>query len=377
MDANAPLTPVTIAIWDSGLDTTLFSGRLYVNPDEQDNGLDNDGNGFIADVHGIAYAEDFRRSTGNLYPVGDAERAQFPRLVKEDRAFHELRDGIDNEQTRALKARMQALTPDQLTAEDRLNNLFMGYYHGTAVANMAAAGNPAARLMYARFMFEADSSGVPKVVFDDAWVRRHAANIQDSVAYFKTHGVRVVNMSWSVTGDEIADNLRRSKVGKNDAERQRLASAHIATLRGAMQSAFAGAPGILFVAAAGNADNDASFHQSLPGSIDLPNVLAVGAVDKAGAAASFTSFGERVTLYAKGVDLDVLVPGGAHLTGQGTSYASPQVTNLAAKLLALSPKLTTAEVVSLIRDGATTGEDKRLVLINPKRSMELLSQTAE
>ncbi len=47
--------------------------------------------------------------------------------------------------------------------------------------------------------------------------------------------------------------------------------------------------------------------------------------------------------------------------------------NRAAKLLALNPKLTVAQVVKLIQDGADASEaDNRLKLINPKRSAELL-----
>jgi hypothetical protein len=57
----------------------------------------------------------------------------------------------------------------------------------------------------------------------------------------------------------------------------------------------------------------------------------------------------------------------------GTSAAAPQIANLAAKLFALNPKLKVAEVVKLIQDGTDASEaDKRLKLINPKRSAELL-----
>jgi subtilisin family serine protease len=57
----------------------------------------------------------------------------------------------------------------------------------------------------------------------------------------------------------------------------------------------------------------------------------------------------------------------------GTSAAAPEVANLAAKLFAINPKLTVAEVVKLIKDGAdTSAADKRLKLINPRRSVEML-----
>jgi subtilisin family serine protease len=54
--------------------------------------------------------------------------------------------------------------------------------------------------------------------------------------------------------------------------------------------------------------------------------------------------------------------------------ASPNVTNLAAKLFALQPSLTPAEVINLIRRGATTSEDGRRHLIDEKQSVALLRE---
>jgi subtilisin family serine protease len=52
--------------------------------------------------------------------------------------------------------------------------------------------------------------------------------------------------------------------------------------------------------------------------------------------------------------------------------AAPQVSNLAAKLLAVSPRLTPLELVDLIKRGAgPSTEDPKILLINPRRSMEL------
>ena len=53
--------------------------------------------------------------------------------------------------------------------------------------------------------------------------------------------------------------------------------------------------------------------------------------------------------------------------------ASPEVTNLAAKLFALDPSLKPADVIDLIRQGLETSKsDPRIQLINPKKSVELL-----
>jgi subtilisin family serine protease len=60
----------------------------------------------------------------------------------------------------------------------------------------------------------------------------------------------------------------------------------------------------------------------------------------------------------------------------GTSMASPNVANLAAKLIARDPTLTPEEVVGLIIDGADDmGKNgKTMLVINPKRSLDLLKE---
>ena len=49
--------------------------------------------------------------------------------------------------------------------------------------------------------------------------------------------------------------------------------------------------------------------------------------------------------------------------------ASPQVTNLAGKLLAVNPKLTPAELIRIIVDTADRSADGRRHLVNPKKAI--------
>jgi subtilisin family serine protease len=79
-----------------------------------------------------------------------------------------------------------------------------------------------------------------------------------------------------------------------------------------------------------------------------------------------------VDVHANGFEVDSSLPGGDKIEMSGTSMASPNVVNLAAKLLALDYSLTTNELIQLILNGADKNEDERLTLINPKKSVELL-----
>ena len=112
----------------------------------------------------------------------------------------------------------------------------------------------------------------------------------------------------------------------------------------------------------------------IPSSFKLPNLLTVGAVDQAGDEASFTSYGGTVLVDANGYQVESTLPGGYKVRFSGTSMASPNTVNLAAKLLALDPKLTPEHVIHLIVAGATPSEDGRRHNIDEKRSVELLHQ---
>jgi len=97
-------------------------------------------------------------------------------------------------------------------------------------------------------------------------------------------------------------------------------------------------------------------------------------VDQAGDATSFTSYGKTVLVDADGFHVSSEVPGGRRIRISGTSMASPNVANLAAKLIALDPNLTPGQAIGLIRKGATTTSDGRRHNIDPKRSVELLRE---
>lgn len=361
------LTPVVVGVWDSGVDASAFGEQMWTNAGETADGADDDGNGFVDDVHGIGYDIEGVAEPSELLPLSDADRARISDLRALNRGLDDTDDAVDSPEARTFQARMRSLTPEETGAffDDLVMELY--YSHGTLVSGVIAAGNPAARLLSARQTFDYHAvQAVPTLERD----RRLAASFGQTVAYFQAHGVRVVNMSWGENVRTWEDALEANGVGADAAERERLAAEMFGVWSAGLRAALASAPEILFVTGSNNDAADPSVIGDVPASIDAPNVLTVAAVDRAGDVAPFTGEGPSVDVYANGVAVESVVPGGARGPRTGTSMAAAQVTGLAAKLFALDPTLTAADVATIIRETADPATDGRRRLMHPQRAAE-------
>lgn len=355
------LTPINVAIWDSGSDLSLFPGRVYSVPHPAPG----------ADPHSIAFDLKGLPTHGYLLPLNAEQKEKYPSMLDELKGFSDLTLSIDSPEASALKKKLSSMPAAQVPAF--LENLeFYGIYsHGTHVAGIAARGNPAIRLAVVRETF--DWHNVPLAPSEEL-SKRAAADHKTAAAWFRANHIRVVNMSWGGTPKDVETALEKNGMGKDPADRKAMAARLFAIERDGLYEAMKSAPEILFICAAGNANSDSSFNEDMPASFKLPNMLAVGAVDQAGDEASFTSYGPTVRVDADGYEVESTVPGGAKLRMSGTSMASPNAVNLAAKLIALNPKLTPEQTIQLMINGATASADGRRHNLNPKRSIELLHQ---
>jgi subtilisin family serine protease len=369
LDASAELTPVVIAVWDSGVDTAIFAGLLWTNEAEVADGTDTDGNGFVDDRHGIAFDRLANREPHLLYPLSEEQLAAYPQKRDFTKGLLDLQAAIDSPEASALRTHLGGLAPDDVPGFLEGLNLFGNYTHGTHVAGIAVAGNPAARLLTVRITF--DHRLIPDVPTREQALK-DAAAAPDTVAYLQTQGARVVNMSWGGSPRGLEAAFEANGEGGTPEERRQLSRELFEIMRDALTEAMRAAPEILFVVAAGNSDNDATFDEMIPSGIDLPNILTVGAVDQAGEETSFSSFGPRVAVHANGFEVDSYLPGGERMKYSGTSMAAPNVANLAGKLLAVAPWLDAGQVSGLITLGADRDPSGRLRLINPQRSFALL-----
>lgn len=371
LDDAQGLAPVNVAIWDTGADLALFAGQLWANPNEQADGRDDDGNGFIDDVHGIAFDEDERPLPSHPLRV-DFEAKYAGREAEFRDHVIGMADSIYGRDT-AL-ARKYARNDAMIDPQDRaVWNQPFSYYrmlaHGTQVSAVALADNPAARLMTVQWVTRYDQGQPEPPTLEEA--QAVAALYTSVIAWLKAQGARVVNMSWKNSPENYDRDLRLSGSTLPPEERRAFAQRLFRIAETALIESIRGAPDILFVPGAGNDDNDATFSRMIPSGIELPNVLTVGAVDAAGQSTAFTTTGRNVRVYAHGDGMETLLPGGHKILADGTSLAAPQVTNLAAKLWALDPSLTVTDVVQLILDG-TDRNAEGLPLLNPKRSVERL-----
>lgn len=364
-------TPVVVCVWDSGVDTGVFdAGALYTNGKEQSNGKDDDGNGYVDDVHGIAFDLRSHRTPVLLHPLDElqGDKATVTGHIK---GMMDMQASIASPQAQALQGYLKSLNSDDVKAFIEDLGLFGLYSHGTHVAGIAQAGNPFARVLAVRLTFHFHE--IPTITPTVEEARKAAQMYKDSVAYMKGAGVRVVNMSWGGGVKDIETELEKKGAGATPGERTKLAKEIFGIARDGLDEAIRSAPGILFIAASGNSDNDNEFAEFIPSGLSAPNLVTVGAIDITGKPTNFTTFGKNVKLYANGFEVESFIPGGARMKYSGTSMAAPHVANLAAKLIALNPGLSTSEVVTLMTQGADPmpGYEGRSI-INPRKTVGMV-----
>jgi Subtilase family len=353
LPADPTAQPVVIAVWDSGTDTSLFGKQVL---------RDKSGKPAL-----IAFDKYSKPARGELMPIPKALQARLPQMKARTKGFSDLQSNIDSPEATEVKNFISSLTPEQYKPAIEELSLAGNYEHGTHVAGIAMAGNPQARLLVGHIEF--DHKLQPDPCPSREQTERDARAAAAYVAFFNKHHARVVNMSWGGSVGDIENALEKCGLGKTPEARKATAREYFEISKKALTNAMASAPQILFVTAAGNSNQDASFVEDIPAGIVLPNLLTIGAVDRAGDEAGFTSYGPTVKAHANGYQVESYLPGGERVALSGTSMAAPQVANLAGKILAVKPTLTPGEVIELIVSTGERTADGRRNLIHPKQAL--------
>ena len=251
---------ITVGIIDSGVDYTHpdLAQNIWTNPNEiPNNGIDDDSNGYIDDMHGYDFAN------------------------------HDSDPYDDNS-------------------------------HGTHVAGtIGAVGNNNigvvgvnwnVRIMALKFLGD-DGSG-------------YISGALEAVLYAVQNHAHLTNNSWGGGG-------------------------YSQSLKDAID--YAGTQNQLFIAAAGNSNEDNDISPMYPGAYTSLNIIAVAACDDDDQKASFSSYGVHSTdLFAPGVNILSTVPDNGYEYYSGTSMATPHVSGACALVWSQNLGLTAEQIKTRI-----------------------------
>jgi subtilisin family serine protease len=331
--------PVLVAVWDTGTAPTLFGtdaplgDRLFTAADGS---------------HGVVSDPDAAQ-TGLMYDPGAATLSEYGPFL---RGVMDLRAGMaSTEPAQRVLALMRSATDAESLDRLETNLDAIGEWaHGSHVAGLMLAGLPQAHIA----IFRSAWAGEARVYHHRGptadELAAEQANVEAIAAFINANHVRVVNASLGFARDYVEAELRYEGDRYESDEAVRARAAEVQAARRAEWSwIFEHCPETLFVIAAGNSNRDVVEYEDVAASIDAPNLLVVGAVDRFGNWATFTNSNpEHVRLFDFGVEVDSVIPSGEHVPLSGTSMASPNAANLAAKMISVDPALTPARTIEIM-----------------------------
>ena len=213
-------------------------------------------------------------------------------------------------------------------------------HHGTNVFSILAAYLPGRMIGTAPdadyLLLRSEEIGHEYLVEEDNWIA--------AVEYADSAGVNLITSSLGYSiFDDVSQNHR-----PDDLDGRKVRSSRAATL--------AAARGMIVCVSAGNDGDNKWKYVSIPA--DADSVITVGAVDREGRYASFSSTGYTVDrrikpdLVAMGKETAYQNSMGNITTGNGTSYSTPLLAGLIACLWQAFPDKGNMEIVEMVKRSA-------------------------
>ena len=352
---------VVVAVIDTGIDITHedLNESIWVNQDEvPDNGIDDDGNGYVDDIHGWNFLGD---SSGDQY--------ELIRLLKSGADFENKNLAIEKYAEMISEEEVNDSLP--LIKKNLASDLY--YYENDVKQskqldyNARSTGDDPDDFSQ---QFYGDGNVMPKS--DDELHGTHVAGI---IAAVRNNGIGINGISSTAKimclravpnqGDEYDKDVALSirYAADNGAQIINLSfgkdfSPHNDKVREAI--VYAETKGVLLVNAAGNDGanidevfsypND-NYQNEMEVSSNFITIGAIGPVKNPLMIAPFSNYGKyNLDLFAPGALIYAPVPSNQYEALSGTSMAAPSVSGVAAIVLSYYPKLSPKAVRKVLME---------------------------
>ena len=365
----------TIAVIDSGTDTQHADlvNNLWKNVVEvENNGRDEDRNGYPDDIYGWNFAE-----SNNLV----IDRRYLGTFSADPYMFFQIQGKMMlGTATEAELKWMEDKRKDPAFLQEMQK--FGNFVHGTHVAGITVKNNPEGKILSVKLIpteikpfFDGLNSQTQKdngVAIGEMsqeekdWrmqilraglttlAGEQMKLLEEIAAFVGGHQAEVANGSFGTGFNQakmITDNAFRVVFQKDPTteESNDLATYFLDQLILAGRQMVGAAPNTLFVFAAGNDGSNNDVYPTSPTNIDADNVISVAATYKYDIIAPFSNYGTRtVDVAAPGMLINSQIPGNEYLEVSGTSQAAPYVANIAAQIKDMNKNLTPKQMKEII-----------------------------